>query len=53
MARLPTETIHFLTLEEIASLFASVRTSPSEIWGHVNSYGRYELDTVSRFSFLA
>jgi hypothetical protein len=53
MARLPTETIHFLTLEEFAWLFASVRASPCEIWGHVNPYGRYELDTESRISILA
>jgi hypothetical protein len=61
MARSPTETIRFLTLEELARLFAAVRASPRDraqavtplIWDHVNPYGRFELDMDSRIPVLA
>ena len=68
MARSPTDTIKFLTFDELGRLFAATRTSARDralfliayrhaltplIWEHVNPYGRYELNMRTRIAALA
>ena len=55
-----TDTIRFLTLDELGRLLAAARGSARDLhaltplfWTHVNPYGRFDLDMRTRIAALA